>query len=499
MTMSADLAARLAPYLENCRDAVFLLNQRRRFIHVNEPWEKLLGVPQAEARQLSCREREPAPGLSAEDMSRSLCAPPPEVLTGKSTRVRRLRPDATPGQRWYDITFVPFADENGIVCILGRIEPVTDEVTVTDPRTAMKSTRVDPRAAARLEGLAQLREQVYGRYRFDSVHSGHASVRRAVEQARLAAQNRFPVFLHGEAGSGKEWLARAIHAASPMRERVFIALDCEHLPLARVSDVFYGEHILDGHIPVGTIYLREPGFLPRDFQVRLLEFVRETSLPSPRQLALPRIVAGSRFHHVSSPQAPSSEGRAGGGGHLHDELYHTLSVQRIDLVPLRERQVDLDALIEHFMARLNEDRVQPATGRAIALTSAALECFRSYVWPSNLRELLADLGSACAHVLASRPSGTDTGEALTVDLADLPRHVRQSVEVAPPVATDDRPLPLEQLLDETERRLILLALSRTGGNKTRAAELLSIFRPRLLRRMEALGIADPSAITEEDT
>jgi len=493
--MASDLPARLASLLEQSRDPIFLMNQRRRFLYVNPAWEQLTEVPHAEARRLACSRREAALGISAEDAARSLCCPPPKVFAGKSARVRRLRPEAPPGKRWWNIDFLPLCDSDGTVFILGRIELVPEDTSapqhVEDTPPAHRKKQNDAQAPARLERLAQLRERAYARYQLDCLQSSHPAMRRAVEQARLASQNRFPVFLHGECGTGKEWLARAIHAASPMREQVFIALDCEHLPLASVSEVFYGEHVLDGHIPVGTIYLREPAFLPRDFQVRLLEFVQETTLPSPRAEKLPRIIAGTVTISVSD----ASDKRL-----LLDDLYNTLSIQSINLIPLRQRPTDIPHQIESFLTRLQQD-----DSRTTTLSAAAIDCLRTYAWPANLRELFSVLSSARTHAtrtLSREPVASavspDAVQRILIDVPDLPTVVRVTAAGGRPTPTEEvPPLPLEKLLEEAERRLILVALSRAGGNKTRAAEMLSIFRPRLLRRMEALGIAEPSAITED--
>jgi DNA-binding NtrC family response regulator len=475
--MSSDPAARLTTLLEQCSDPVFLLNARQRFVFVNPAWEKLTEIPEAEARRLSCSPRAAALGLSAEDDIRRLCSPPPEVLAGRSMRMRRLRPGTRSGARWWQIDFLPLGAADGNTYILGRIEPVLDEQCPPGSPAAVlggSPSKSDVASPAIAERLAQMREKVIARYRLDASDTSNAEMRRSLEQARLAAQNRFPVLLQGEAGTGKEWLARAIHAAGAAREQVFIALDCERLPPAAVSEVFYGEQVLEGRLAVGTLYLREPGFLPREFQVRLLEFVRETTLPRPRQVPLLRVIAGTRF--IQSAIATDA-------GRMHEDLYHALSVQAISLVPLRQRPGDLSLLVEHFSARLRELDPKPVT-----LTPAAVECLRLYTWPKNLRELLVVLTSARRHATGS-----------VIDVSDLPRMVRLPGGGAPASpGSEDRGIPLEQLLEETERRLILLALSRSAGNKTRAAEMLSIFRPRLLRRMEALGIADPSAITEEN-
>jgi DNA-binding NtrC family response regulator len=134
--------------------------------------------------------------------------------------------------------------------------------------------------------------------------------------------------------------------------------------------------------------------------------------------------------------------------------------------------------VEQFLERASAAADRPVA----ALTADAWELLRTYGWPGNLRELYAVLLSACL-----RASGSQ------IDASDLPAYLRLAVRldrtVKPPAAAE-RSLPLDQLLEQAERRLILLALQRAKGNKSRAAELLSIWRPRLLRRMEALGIAD---------
>src|SRR5437763_10081857 len=102
---------------------------------------------------------------------------------------------------------------------------------------------------------------------------------------------------------------------------------------------------------------------------------------------------------------------------------------------------------------------------------------RAYDWPGNLAELYAVLVGASAHAGSER-----------IDVADLPLYLRLGAKQPTP----ERTLPLKELLEGAERRLIELALRRTGGNNSRAAELLAIWRPLLLRRMSALGIPDPT-------
>src|SRR5262249_45490035 len=141
----------------------------------------------------------------------------------------------------------------------------------------------------------------------------------------------------------------------------------------------------------------------------------------------------------------------------------------------RERLADLPNLTERMLARLNDGGERRIQG----LATDAWELCREYSWPGNLRELQAVLADCHARA---------TSDHITV--ADLPAFLRQAVRLDQmPAAQPDRPMPLDQLLEQAERRLIEVALRRARGNKSRAADILAIWRPRLLRRMEALGIS----------
>ena len=121
-----------------------------------------------------------------------------------------------------------------------------------------------------------------------------------------------------------------------------------------------------------------------------------------------------------------------------------------------------------------------ATHPVIGFTEDAWEFLKSYRWPGNLRELYAVIQGACARAKAER-----------IDTSDLPAYLRRNVVLEQtPGRTPERVLALDQILEQVERRLLTHALRMADGNKTKAAELLSIWRPRLIRRMEALGITD---------
>ena len=278
-------------------------------------------------------------------------------------------------------------------------------------------------------------------------------MRRLNAGIRLAAGVAAPVLIVGEPGAGKETVARLIHFRSPFRERPFAALDATRLPPAALAPVLFGAD-------VATVYVKEPGRLPREMQARLAELLAEGSEDRP----LPRILAGCATDPVAEVRA----------GRLLDDLHAALAPLTITVPPLRERGDELPRLVERLLERVNEDEVSTVRG----LTPDAWEAVRAYSWPGNVRELLAALSVARAQAKENR-----------VSAADLPASVRLALRIdQTPGRPPDKPLPLETLLEEAERRLIRLALQRAGGNRARAADLLGLMRQRLQRRMEALGL-----------
>jgi PAS domain S-box-containing protein len=431
-------------FFQRSRDPLFLLSRTRRLLFVNRAWEQLTGVPASDARGRACTRQAPADPALSDVVTRALW-PPPEVLRGLSARVRRCVPRAQGGRHCWDVDFLPFRDEKGTRGILGRITPVAGgEEAGTAPLP---------------EQVVALRAALARRHGLDSLVGNSPAQRRLLEQVQLAAASRAAVLLLGEPGTGKHWLARVIHGASAARERAFAALDCRRLPAAALADTLFGEDGLLRRPGVGTLYLREPAALPRDLQMRLNDFLTEAPPETPR------VLAGSAAHLDEEVRA----------GRLLDELRCALSTLVLQLPSLRQRLADLPGLVD----RLLEQSAVEGESRP-RLTPAAWECLRAHPWPGNLRELRGALVSARLH------AGGDA-----IDVADLPGYLRVTVQLGqtagPPA---ERPLPLAQLLEQAERRLIQLALQRTQGNRSRAAELLGLWRAKLLRRMAALGLTE---------
>jgi PAS domain S-box-containing protein len=432
MSESAADAFRWQAFFQHAAQPLFLLNRRRRILFVNRTWESCTGLALADVRGRVCRRRSPSASLPKEEAILSACAPPAEAVEGQSCQVRRRAPGSA---NWWEIQFLPLAGAKELLGILGAVR------VLAAPADA-------PLAVP--EKLMALRDHQAARYRLDDVGAGSPALLRLHEQARLAARTRLTVTLLGEAGAGKQWLARAIHALGESRQRYFACLDAERLPAPLVGEILFGP---PGQLlTIGTIYLREPAHLPREWQSRLAETVKLGENPD-----FPRLIVGSRRDPLLEIQA----------GRLLEEFHCAVSPFTIAIPPLRERLVELPRFIEIFLQRARELQSNAVQG----VGSEAMNALRSHAWPDNLRELQDVLRDACQRAKGER-----------IELGDLPYYLKQGALPA------ERRLPLDTLLEQVERRLIALALKLTQNNQTRAAELLEIWRPRLMRRMEKFGL-----------
>jgi DNA-binding NtrC family response regulator len=210
-----------------------------------------------------------------------------------------------------------------------------------------------------------------------------------------------------------------------------------------------------------TVVIREAIELPRDLQAQLAGWYAP-----PRSLELPRLLATSS----ADPEQARREDR------LRDDLYFVLTPLVIRLAPLRDRLHVLPLLTQAFL----EQAGAGSKHRPMSFAPDALEVLRAYDWPGNLREL--------RRVVEASVAGAP-GDQVTA--ADLPPGIRGHLASAynpPPVPPPVT--PLDATLEQVERRLIEQALTVARHNKSKAAELLVISRPRLYRRMKELSIPD---------
>jgi transcriptional regulator with PAS, ATPase and Fis domain len=285
------------------------------------------------------------------------------------------------------------------------------------------------------------------------------------------------VLITGESGTGKELLARAVHDASPRRNRAFVAVNCGAIPEALLESelfghargAFTGAHAAKtGRIAQadgGTLFLDEIGELPLALQVKLLRILqaREYSpVGDTRTLSADvRVVAAT---NVDLEEAVRN-------GSFREDLYYRLNVIHLAAPPLRERQDDIPVLAGYFLERA---RSKAGRDQVAKISRQAAELLASYGWPGNVRELENTIERA---VLLSNGSA--------IEPKDLPPRLQGfGPEPRTSPRMTDRGIDLRKAVEGFENNLIRQALEKTNWNKKRAAELLGINRTTLVEMLK---------------
>jgi DNA-binding NtrC family response regulator len=476
------------PLWQRAREPIFWLDPALKLAWVNRAWEELTGYAAAAVVGLTCQAHAPTQPGDVSDLAASF-HPPPESLAGRPAGGPTLIYRADGERLWRRLEFWPFCDERReLIGLLGTVR--TEEVAPSVPDSE------DGRLHAE---LLEIRRRLQERHGLDALIGFGAAHRRLLEQVRLAAGSAAPVLIHGEPGTGKRHVARTIHQHGPNRHRPFLAFDCEALPAEILERELFAA--ADPEAPDGagrrprlslgdgsTLLIDEVLSLPRDLQARLVE-----AIDSPV-----RLIATT----AHEPEAAVRDER------LRPDLYYALTALVVRLRPLRERRDELPVLAQHFLERANRhgvpqrigegdpiegpDLLRRADRRGVpqrgGFAPKALEVLTSYDWPGNLPELARVVEHAHAratdHLIASE---------------DLPASIRGSLGGAYNPPAPPNPIkPLDELLTEVERRVIETALRQSRSNKSRAAEILGISRPRLYRRIKELNLPDEDELPEDD-
>jgi DNA-binding NtrC family response regulator len=309
-------------------------------------------------------------------------------------------------------------------------------------------------------------------------------IRRLLQTVTTAAPTRATVLLEGESGTGKELFARAIHDASDRRDRPFIKLNCAALPEGLVESALFGHEkgAFTGAIKrvegaferahLGTLLLDEISEMRLDLQAKLLRVLQEQEFErvggsSPIKVDV-RIIATTNRNLATYAEQ----------GHFRQDLFFRLSVLPISLPPLRDRPGDIPLLAQRFAVRIANEIGKEIRG----LAPETVEMLQRYEWPGNVRELQHAVERAVILSPDSilQPASFD-GQRFglsprgTGPLPAQSRTARIAEGLAAAATAPDGAVVLTSLdVGDAESRLIERALEVSGGNRTRAAELLGI-------------------------
>ncbi|MEP6863489.1 MAG: sigma 54-interacting transcriptional regulator [Deltaproteobacteria bacterium] len=285
-----------------------------------------------------------------------------------------------------------------------------------------------------------------------------------------------PVLVRGETGSGKEIVAEAIHLLSARASRPLVRVNCAAMAPALVESELFG-HVrgafsgadrdkvgLFEEANGGTLFLDEIGEFELPLQAKLLRVLEDRRI---RRVGGTEIAVDVRIIAATHRDLKA----AALAGTFREDLYYRLSAMVLQVPPLRERPREIVVLAERFVAEISHGFGR----RAPRIAAHAVALLESYAWPGNVRELRNVIQRA---VVACE------GDELRPEHLDL----QSPLPTRLPAATKPPPVSTDMNLREVERKAIIDALTRSGGNQTRAAEVLGMPRRTLVHKLRALGI-----------
>jgi PAS domain S-box-containing protein len=322
-----------------------------------------------------------------------------------------------------------------------------------------------------LAQIEDLKRRLDGQYRLSDIIGKSPPMRQIFDLLPLVAPSEATVLVTGPSGTGKELIARTIHALGVRRKNQFVPLNCAAIPETLLESELFGyrrgaftdaRRDKPGRIAAaegGTLFLDEVGDLPRPTQVKLLRFLQDhvyEPLGSNNPVrANVRVIAATNRNLLELAHA----------GAFREDLYFRLNVVQIDIPPLCERAEDIPLLVGHFVRLFRESAGKPIQG----LTDDAMTCLMGYAFPGNVRELENIIERAFILCNDER-----------IGLDHLPRAVAQSFQVG-------RVVPVAPTIAGAEHTAIQAALTHHKGNRTRAAAELGIHRTTLIRKLRIYG------------
>lgn len=294
------------------------------------------------------------------------------------------------------------------------------------------------------------------------------ALRRTLEKV---APTDATVLVLGESGTGKELAARALHALSPRRDQPFVALNCAAIPENLLESELFGAERgaftgavrrLVGKLETaqgGTVFFDEIGEMPVSLQAKLLRVLQERTIEriggrQPIQLDV-RIVCATNRNLESEITK----------GAFREDLFYRISEVTLRMPPLRERGADVMMIARAVLARSSRQHRRGS----LQFSAAALEAIRAHAWPGNIRELENRVTGAVIVADGKRIGPADLG----LEAAAAPQR-----------------LTLREARRRAERAVVIEALERSGGNLSRAAEMLAVTRPTLYDLLERLEVGD---------
>ncbi len=384
------------------------------------------------------------------------------------------------------------------------VKPVAPERLIMSLRNALK--------LGELETMVRTdRSRMSGTLGIADIVTRAPSMDRVLSLCTKAAKSTIPVLIEGEAGVGKELVARVIQGSGDRAGKPFVTVNCGAIAANLIESTLFGHRkgafsgaiadhpgkFMEAH--GGTIFLDEVGELPNEMQVKLLRVIQEGEIEpvgadKPVRVNV-RLISATNRRLLNLTKA----------GAFREDLYYRLNVFPLYVPPLRDRMEDLPVLIEHFIARLAAE----AGRRIVGISEPALALLRSYNWPGNIRQLENAVYRAVVLTDGAYLESADFPQivALGAGRAEALKLASSTPGPSAPVHIDDAIAPLREVvskgavpdrfvapsgevaaLADVERELIVFALRHYGYRMSRVARALGIGRSTLYRKLREYGL-----------
>ena len=337
---------------------------------------------------------------------------------------------------------------------------------------ALNVARAVQHHALRVE-VRELRDASRERSGLDDLVGNSPAMKRMCDLIARVGNSDISVLIEGETGTGKELVARALHASGARKTGPFVAINCSAVPanlleselFGHVRGAFTGANTARVGLLVkasgGTLLLDEIGDMPLEMQTKLLRAIQERTVrpvgSSDETSFDARIIAATHRHLETEVAA----------NRFREDLFYRINVVKLEVPPLRARDGDILRLASHFLAKFSARTSRGEMHLSPQFAAALL----SYTWPGNVRELENCMERAVALARLDH-----------VSMEDLPEKIAasRSTPFAVSAGQPDEILTLE----EVDRRYIARAIALLDGNKSRAADMLGLDRRTLYRRLE---------------
>lgn len=320
--------------------------------------------------------------------------------------------------------------------------------------------------------------RIIAKYNFEDILTKNEEMKENIHKCKMVANSISSVLVYGETGTGKELFVQSIHNYSYRKNKPFIAQNCAALPESLFESILFGsvKGAFTGAIDKaglfeqangGTLFLDEINSMPINLQAKLLRvlqdgYVRRVGDSKDRKVDV-RIMAAMNEEPMEALDK----------GHIREDLLYRLNVVSIKLVPLRERKEDISLYVNLFIKQYNQKLDKNVSG----ISKEVERLFYEYNWPGNVREL--------QHIIEASINMVDKG---LIEVRHLPIYLSENIENRDLKDNIDEVKPLNEAIEELEKRMIINSLKKTDGNISKASNYLSIPRQTLHYKINKYNI-----------